>query len=392
MPTNEEIAGLFEDLAALLELKGDSVFKIRAYQRAARTIEQLPSPLSQAIEDGADLKKIPGHRQGHQRQDPRALQPPGGSKPTNGSAKNCPPGVLELTAIPGIGPKTAMLMAGELGISSLEEVEQAAADGRLASLPRMGKRAAENILRHLQASKAMRGRTPIGEALPLAERVMAALREQCPEIDFLVPAGSLRRWEETIGDIDLIGSSPNPEAMGAALAGLPFVQEVLVQGPKKTSVIVEPGVQVDLRAGEPESLGAMLQYFTGSKQHNIRLRDYANRRGLSLNEYGITNIETGAVEQFADEEGFLRPAGAGLDAAGAADGNVGAGRGPAGRPAGRTISRTIGRKIGRNSRPVAGRRPAGRPAPAQRLERRQRSGRKHGGSGRRAGLRVHGPD
>ena len=109
---------------------------------------------------------------------------------------------------------------------------------------------------------------------------------------------------ETIGDIDLIGASPDPEAMGAALAALPFVQEVLVQGPKKTSVVVEPGVQVDLRAGDPESLGAMLQYFTGDKQHNIRLRDYANRRGLSLNEYGVTDIETGAVEQFPDEESF----------------------------------------------------------------------------------------
>ncbi len=303
MPTNEEIAGLFEDLAALLELKGDSVFKIRAYQRAARTIDQLPSPLSQAIEDGADLKKIPGI--GKAISDKiHELFRTGRVEAYERVRQELPAGVLELTAIPGIGPKTAMLMAGELGISSLEEVEQAAADGRLASLPRMGKRAAENILRHLQASKAMRGRTPIGEALPLAERVMTALREQCPEIDFLVPAGSLRRWEETIGDIDLIGSSPDPEAMGAALAGLPFVQEVLVQGPKKTSVIVEPGVQVDLRAGEPESLGAMLQYFTGSKQHNIRLRDYANRRGLSLNEYGITNVETGAVEQFADEEGF----------------------------------------------------------------------------------------
>ena len=302
-PTNQEIAGLFEDLAALLELQGDSVFKIRAYQRAARTIDQLAFPLSQSVADGDDLKKIPGI--GKAISDKiHELFDTGKVATYERIRQELPEGVLGLLDVPGIGPKTAMLLGRELGISTLEEVEQAAADGRIAALPRMGKRAADNILRHVQASKAMRGRTPIGEALPLAERVMAALKEQCPEIEFLVPAGSLRRWEETIGDIDLIGASPDPEAMGAALAALPFVQEVLVQGPKKTSVVVEPGVQVDLRAGDPESLGAMLQYFTGDKQHNIRLRDYANRRGLSLNEYGVTDIETGAVEQFPDEESF----------------------------------------------------------------------------------------
>ena len=217
-PTNQEIAGLFEDLAALLELQGDSVFKIRAYQRAARTIDQLAFPLSQSVADGDDLKKIPGI--GKAISDKiHELFDTGKVATYERIRQELPEGVLGLLDVPGIGPKTAMLLGRELGISTLEEVEQAAADGRIAALPRMGKRAADNILRHVQASKAMRGRTPIGEALPLAERVMAALMEQCPEIEFLVPAGSLRRWEETIGDIDLIGASPDPEAMGAALAG-----------------------------------------------------------------------------------------------------------------------------------------------------------------------------
>ena len=147
-------------------------------------------------------------------------------------------------------------------------------------------------------------RTPIGQALPIAEEVIAALRKQCPEIGPLFPAGSLRRWEETIGDIDLIGTAPDPEAVGDALVALTMIKDVLVHGPKKTSVVVESGMQIDLRIGEPGTFGALLQYFTGSQQHNIRLRDYANRKGLSLNEYGITNTETGEVEEFADEEGF----------------------------------------------------------------------------------------
>ncbi len=302
-PTNEEIAELFDNMGALLEIKGDSVFKIRAYQRAAGTIGQLSFPLSKAVADGQNLKEIPGI--GNAISDKiHELFKTGNVSIYERLKQELPPGVLSLMDIPGIGPKTAMVMGRELGISSLEEVEQAATDGRIASLPRMGEKAAENILRHLQTAKSMKGRTPIGEALPVAERVIAALRECCPDIESLFPAGSLRRWEETIGDIDLIGSSPDPEAMGKALASLPFVREVLVQGPKKTSVIVDPGVQVDLRSVESQASGAMLQYFTGDKQHNIRLRDFANRLGLSLNEYGITNLETGVLEEYTDEESF----------------------------------------------------------------------------------------
>ena len=215
-----------------------------------------------------------------------------------------PPGVLNLKEIPGVGPKMAMAISQKLGISTVEGVAEAAADGRLSELPRMGKRAAEGILRHINAFKEMGSRTPIGQALPVAEEVMEALREQCPEIGQLFPVGSLRRWEETIGDIDLIGTCPNPEVVGDALVSLPMVKDVLVHGPKKTSVVVESGIQIDLRIAEPNAFGAMLQYFTGSQQHNILLRDFANRQGLSLNEYGITNTESGQVEEFADEENF----------------------------------------------------------------------------------------
>ena len=302
-PTNEQIAELFENMGSLLEMKGDTVFKIRAYQRAARTIEQLSSPLATAVENGEDLTKIPGVGKAISEKIAEYIST-GQISAYERLVEELPSGVLDLKEIPGVGPKMAMAISQKLGISTVDGVAEAAADGRLATLPRMGKRAAEGILRHINAFKEMGGRMPIGEALPVAEEVMNALREQCPEIDQLFPVGSLRRWEETIGDIDLIGTSPNPESVGDALVALPMVKDVLVHGPKKTSVVVESGIQIDLRIAEPEAFGAMLQYFTGSQQHNIRLRDFANRQGLSLNEYGITNTESGQVEEFADEETF----------------------------------------------------------------------------------------
>ena len=301
--TNEQIAELFENMGTLLEMKGDGVFKIRAYQRAARTIEQLASPLATAVANGEDLTKIPGVGKVISEKIAEFIST-GQVSAYERLVEELPPGVLDLKEIPGVGPKMAMAISQQLGISTVDGVAEAAADGRLATLPRMGKRAAEGILRHINAFKGMGSRTPIGEALPVAEEVMNALREQCPEIDQLFPVGSLRRWEETIGDIDLIGTSPNPESVSDALVALDMVKDVLVHGPKKTSVVVESGIQIDLRIAEPEAFGAMLQYFTGSQQHNIRLRDFANRQGLSLNEYGITNTETGQVEEFADEASF----------------------------------------------------------------------------------------
>ena len=301
--TNEQIAELFDNMGTLLEMKGDTVFKIRAYQRAARTIEQLSSPLAQAVENGEDLTKIPGVGKAISEKIAEFIST-GEVSAYERLVDELPPGVLDLKEIPGVGPKMAMAISQQLGISTVEGVAEAAADGRLAELPRMGKRAAEGILRHINAFKEMGSRTPIGQALPVAEEVMTALKEQCPEIGQLFPVGSLRRWEETIGDIDLIGTCPNPESVGDALVALPMVKDVLVHGPKKTRVVVESGIQIDLRIAEPEAFGAMLQYFTGSQQHNIRLRDFANRQGLSLNEYGITNTESGQVEEFADEVSF----------------------------------------------------------------------------------------
>ncbi|MDE2779252.1 MAG: DNA polymerase/3'-5' exonuclease PolX [Chloroflexota bacterium] len=303
--SNEEIAELFESMATLLEMKGDTVFKIRAYQRAARTIGHLSFSLEQAVRDEVDLKKIPGIGKAISEKTQEYLDT-GRVRAYDELVGELPDGVLTLMTIPGIGPKSAMLITQELGISTIEGIEKSILDGSLASLPRMGRRTAGNILRHIQSMRTKDGRTPIGMALAVAEETVAALRAECPGVEQLYPAGSLRRWEETIGDIDLVGVAPEELQAGAGdvLAALPSVKEVLVHGPKKTSVILEEGIQVDLRLGEAGSFGAMLQYFSGSQQHNIRLRDYANRRGYSLNEYGITNLANGEVSSFPDEDSF----------------------------------------------------------------------------------------
>ena len=301
--TNEEIAEIFENMAVLLEMKGDSIFKIRAYQRATRTIGELSFSLAQGVKDQVDFKKIPGIGKAISDKIQEYCQS-GRVAAYDRLVGELPDGVLTLMSIPGVGPKTAVLIARELGVSTVEGLEREIHAGKLAALPGLGSKTAETILRHIRVMGSKEGRTPIGEALAVAEATVAYLRDTCPDLDQLLPAGSLRRWEETIGDIDLVGTSPSPGAVSEALVSIRGLQEVLVQGPKKTSVVLESGLQLDLRVGDEESFGALLQYFSGSQQHNIRLRELANRQGLSLNEYGIKSLETGKSETFSNEADF----------------------------------------------------------------------------------------
>ena len=304
MPTsNEEIARMFEDMAAFLEVKGDAIFKIRAYQRAARTIDQLAFPLTQAVDDGMDLKAIPGIGDAISKKIKELID----TNEVQAFEKlkaELPDGVLTLMNVPGIGPKTASMIAKELGVATLQRVEEAALDGSLAALPRMGEKSAETILRHIRSYRTKDQRTPLGQAMPVAEEIISNLRSLCPRIGSMQAVGSLRRWKETIGDIDIMCTADDPAHVMDTLVGLPVVREVLVHGLKKSSVFVDPGIQIDMRVVESESFGAMLQYFTGSQQHNIRLRDYANQQGLSLNEYGITDLQQNTLEKYADEASF----------------------------------------------------------------------------------------
>ncbi|MCX8125637.1 MAG: DNA polymerase/3'-5' exonuclease PolX [Dehalococcoidia bacterium] len=301
---NVEIAKIFEDIADFLELKGENVFKVRAYQRAARAIAYLPKEVEAMLQAGEDLKSIPGVGEAIAKKITELLTT-GRLEYYEKLRAEFPPGISTLLTIPGIGPKTAMKLSTELGIQSIDELEQAVRDGRVAQLFRMGDKTAENILKQIQMMRHKDRRIPIGEALPIVDQIVNALKG-VPGIRNLTPAGSIRRFKETIGDIDLMGTADDPEAAIGAFVHLPLVKQVIGQGPTKASVIVANGLQVDLRFVEHDSFGSLLQYFTGSKEHNIQLRERAVKQGLKLSEYGITDRATERLEKFASEEAFYR--------------------------------------------------------------------------------------
>lgn len=301
---NTAIAKVFSDIADLLELKGENQFKIRAYQKAVRAIEHYPKEIRIMVDEGEDLKSIPGVGDAIAKKTTELVET-GKLEYYEKLKAEFPEVITNLLDIPGIGPKTANKLCSELGITSVDSLEQAIKDGRVAKLFRLGEKTANNILQQIEASRRKDQRIPIGEALPTAEEILSALNS-VPGVRNLTYAGSLRRFRETLGDIDLMGTAENPQKVMDTFVSLPIVGQVLVQGPTKSSVIVSGGLQVDLRMVEHEAFGSLLQYFTGSKQHNISLRERGRRQGLKLSEYGITDIATDKLEKFADEENFYR--------------------------------------------------------------------------------------
>ena len=300
---NSEIAKVFEDIADFLELKKENPFKIRAYQKLVRSIEHLPVEVEQLVAEGR-LREVPGVGEAITKKITE-LVTTGKLDYYEKLKAEFPEGISTLLDIPGVGPRIAMLLSTELEISSIDELEAAIVGGQVARLYRMGDKTAENILHQIQALRRKDQRIPIGEALPVVDDILAKL-SQLPGLRNLAPAGSLRRFRETVGDIDLMGTADDATEIMQAFTSLPQVKEVLVSGTTKASVVVSGGLQVDLRIVEHDSFGSLLQYFTGSKQHNINLRERAHRQGLKLSEYGITNLTTQELEKFATEEAFYQ--------------------------------------------------------------------------------------
>ncbi|MBM3155475.1 MAG: DNA polymerase/3'-5' exonuclease PolX [Chloroflexi bacterium] len=301
---NTQIAKVFQDIADLLEIKSENPFKIRAYQRAARTIDHLPKEIEIMLDEGEDLQRIPGVGEAIAKKTTE-LVTTGKLKYYEELKAEFPEGITGLLEIPGVGPKTAKKLSAELGITSVDALEQAIKDGHVAHLFRLGDKTADNILQQIQALRRKDQRIPLGEALPVVDEILNALRP-LPGVKNLTAAGSLRRFRETVGDIDLMGTADNPEEVINAFVRLPQVREVLAQGPTKASVILPGGLQADLRMVEHDSFGSLLQYFTGSKQHNIVLRTRSQKQGLKLSEYGITDLATDKLEKFTTEEEFYR--------------------------------------------------------------------------------------
>jgi DNA polymerase (family 10) len=281
---NLELAALFNEIADLLELKDESPFRVNAYRRAARALEGLTEDVEEVAARGA-LEEIPGVGKSIAEKITEYLRT-GKITYHQELLRELPAGLPELMRIPGLGPKTAMAIYQHLGITTVEDLERAARTSRLSSVPRMGAKTIENILRGIEQLRRAGTRLPLGTVLPYAEEIVACLRG-LRSVHQISVAGSLRRMKDTIGDIDVLATSSDPEQAMHTFVRMPEVSQVLSHGTTRSSVILRAGIQADLRVVEPAAFGAALQYFTGSKEHNIKLRERAIRMGLKINEYGV---------------------------------------------------------------------------------------------------------
>jgi DNA polymerase (family 10) len=279
---NQQIAKIFNEIAELLELKGENVFRIRAYRRAAQNIDGLSKDVTTLSAE--ELASVPGIGKDLAGKIQEYLST-GKVAKHDELKKDFPGGVLDLLRIPGLGPKKAKQFYDKLKVKSVDELEGAIREGKLSGLPGIQKKTEENILKGIEQIKRGTERQPLGRVLPLADDIVRRMKDAAP-VDKIEVAGSIRRMKDTVRDIDILTTSKKPEAVMDVFVKLPHVSRVLAHGPTKSSVITEDGIQVDLRVVEEDSFGAALQYFTGSKQHNIKLREMAVRAGLKLNEYG----------------------------------------------------------------------------------------------------------
>ncbi len=280
---NQQIARIFDEIAEFLELKGENVFRIRAYRRAAQNIDGLPKDVGSMSDD--EIEAVPGIGKDLAGKIHEYLNT-GRIAKHEELMKAIPSGVIDLLRIPGLGPKKAMMLYEKLGVKGPEELEMAIREGRLAGLPGIQKKTEENILKGISALKGGNERRSLGRVLPLAEEIVRQMKETAP-VGRIIVAGSIRRMKETVRDIDILTTSKRPQEVMETFVKLPHVSRILAQGPTKSSVITEEGIHVDLRVVEDGSFGAALAYFTGSREHNIRLREMAVRKGLKINEYGI---------------------------------------------------------------------------------------------------------
>jgi DNA polymerase (family X) len=297
---NREVAELLERVADMLSIRGDQIHRILAYRRGAESIRALSRDVNEIFAEGT-LTDIPGIGP--------TLAEKIGEMLTTGSlafyeklAQEVPPSLVELMRVEGVGPKRIKQVYDALGITTLEALTAAAQEGKLRNLPGLGLKSEAKIQAAVEAlARHGDARIPLGVALPIAEEILAEL-EPLPGVNQTAVAGSLRRMRDTIGDIDLMVAAVDSEPIMAHFRNLGHVESVSVTGPSKTTVTLHNGLQVDLRVLPPERWGTLLLYFTGSKDHNVRLRERALKQGLTLNEHAFTPLEGGDEIVCATEE------------------------------------------------------------------------------------------
>jgi len=284
---NREIAAILYEMAELLELHAENRFKIIAFSKAARAIESLKEDIVQVCREKR-LQSIPGVGKAIAQKVEEYLRT-GRIQSHQELLAQTPSGQAELLKISGLGPKTIFMLHEKLNIANLDDLERAATEHRIRRLPRMGETREKNIQRSIERYKKRSQRILYSTAEPIVNEILAYLGG-IAGLEHITAAGSFRRGKETVGDIDILATATRPEEVVASFVRMPMVEEVLAKGPTKASVIVQETIQVDLRIVEHKSYGTVLQYFTGSKDHNVRMRQLALGRGYSLNEYSLTRL------------------------------------------------------------------------------------------------------
>jgi DNA polymerase (family 10) len=295
--SNTAVAQKLLEIRTLMELAGESFYKYSAYEKAAASVENAP-PLADLVAAGEHFK-LPGVGKtigGVIEQ----LVATGTADQLEELFRRFPPTLLEVLGVSGIGTKTAGMLFSDYGIASLADLEAAIAAGTLLGVPRLGSKTIENWKRGILAYRGRQRRTPLPQALAIANVAVAYLQEG-PPLERLSFAGSLRRCEVTVGDIDIVCTSHHAAGVVAHFARWPRAEAVLAEGPTKASIWLSGGLQIDLRVLPDHLYGNLLQHFTGSREHNIKLREYAVRRSLRVSENGILNLETGDVTACGDE-------------------------------------------------------------------------------------------
>jgi DNA polymerase (family 10) len=279
-------------VAVLLEIKGANPFRIRAYQNAARTIESHTTPLRKMVEDEADLTELPAVGKDISSHATELITT-GKLSLLDELSREIPHTLIDLTRLPGVGAKKAKKLWQELGVETIDDLEQVGQEGEVARLAGFGEKSQQKILSAIAAYRKRTGRFRLADAEQIVEPLVAHLRE-LPSVERIEVAGSYRRRRETVGDVDILVIAREAEEVMGQFTSYRDVRKVELAGDTKATVILKSGLQVDLRLLPPESYGAALQYFTGSKEHNVKLRKRAVARGLSVSEYGVVRAPDGS--------------------------------------------------------------------------------------------------
>jgi len=303
---NQEIAEIFNKIADILEIKEENIFRIRAYRRASQNIGSLTKDVEDIIKE-EKLEDIPGIGKDLAKKIDEYVKT-GKMKFYEDLKKEIPKGMLAFMDIPGVGPKTAKVIYEDLKIKNIEDLIVKAKAGKIKKVFGIKDKTIENILRGIDFLKKSEGRTPLYIAMKISNEIINELKK-LKEISQIEAAGSLRRRKETVRDIDIVSASTKPKGIMDKFVSLPQVKEILAHGQTKSSIITKEEIQVDLRVVEPECYGAALAYLTGSKEHNVKLREMAVKKHLKINEYGVFKVKADRKIAGKDEEGIYKSLG-----------------------------------------------------------------------------------